>query len=360
MKGNIYRDQTPGNGTILTEWVLENARLLGLDQIGWTQVGPASDFSHYCKWLENEMHGEMGYLKKHQEARRHPHSILSTASTLLMALVNYQPADNPQTSSGIFGKVARYARGPDYHQVLWEKLGKLGEAIAHRVPECSWRAVADSAPLLERGFAQKCGLGWIGKNTLLIHRKLGSFSVLGGLLLSCELPPMPMALEVPDSCGTCTRCLDACPTQALGPARVLDARKCISYWTIEKRGTLGETAGANLNGWLFGCDICQEVCPWNRRHMPGQILGQESALAQFDCKRLLEMDDLELRSIIEGSALKRAKPSGLRRNALWILGKSGDKSDLQLISKYTNSSEEGIREAALWAEREIRQRQVDQ
>jgi epoxyqueuosine reductase len=360
MKEKEDLGETPGKAAVMTDWLLESASLVGLDQIGWTLVGPASDFSHFCDWLGNEMHGEMHYLEKHKEARRHPHSILPTASTLLMGLVNYQPADTPHFPGGPFGKVARYARGPDYHQVLWEKLGKLGEAIAQRVPECSWRAIADSAPLLERGFAQRCGLGWIGKNTLLIHRKLGSFSVLGGLLLSCVLPPMPMALEVPDSCGTCTRCLDACPTQAIGPARVLDARKCISYWTIEKRGALGESAGTNLNDWLFGCDICQEVCPWNRRSTPGRFLGQKNELAQIDCKRLLEMNDAELRSLIQGSALKRAKPSGLRRNALWILGKSGDKNDLILINGYTNSPEEGTREAAQWAEREIRLRMANQ
>jgi len=340
--------------------ILEKTKHLHLDQVGWTQVSPAVDFHHFRQWLDAGMHGEMRYLDKHSEARKHPHSIKEDAKTLLMALVNYRPEDSHSNPPETAGKVARYARGPDYHHFLWEKLGLLGQFLSELIPGCSWRAVADSAPLLERGFANRCGLGWIGKNTLLLNRKHGSYTVLGALLLSHELPANPTQIEVADFCGTCTRCLDACPTQAIGPARHLDARQCISYWTIEKRGPLGPEAGGNLHGWLFGCDICQEVCPWNRKSPPGIELGQRNDLATLDCVALLRMGDEEIRSMIRGMALSRTKPSGLRRNALWILGGTGNPTHLEAIRLHTSAPDEGVREAAQWAEQEICKRMPPQ
>ena len=345
------RQPVPSRST--TARILEKARQLLLDQVGWIPVGPADDFHHFQNWLEEGMHGEMLYLSKHSEARKTPLSIKQDAKTILMALVNYRPDDSHSNPTETGGKVARYARGPDYHEMLWEKLGSLGKFISELVPGCSWRAVADSAPLLERGFAARCGLGWIGKNTLLVNRKLGSYTVLGALLLSHELPANLGQIEVADSCGTCTRCVEACPTQAIRPGRQLDARQCISYWTIEKRGPIGHQAGSLLHGWLFGCDICQEVCPWNRKAPLGKELGQHEDFATLDCVAILECKDDDIRAMIRHTALTRTKPTGLRRNALWILGTIGNRNHLQVIRLHTDSQDEGVREAAIWAERVI-------
>src|SRR5258708_23729442 len=164
--------------------------------------------------------------------------------------------------------MARYAAGPDYHSVLWEKLDRLLEWLQREVPDCNGRGVVDSAPLLERDFARRAGLGWFGKNTMLISKKHGSFFCLGALLVDIELQPHPS----PESshCGTCTACLDACPTQAFPAPGWLDARRCISYLTIELRGSIPEELRRPMGDWLFGCDVCQEVCPWNRKAPPGR------------------------------------------------------------------------------------------
>jgi len=352
--------QGPLSPSEIPNQILEKAKQLQLDRVGWIEIAQADDFQPFNQWLADGMHGEMEYLTRHSKAREHPHSIKEDAMTLLMALVNYRPEESTSTTLFTSGKVARYARGPDYHDFLWGQLGQLGRFISELIPGCSWRAVADSAPLLERGFARRCGLGWIGKNTLLINRKLGSYTVLGALLLSHELPANLPQIEVADSCGSCTRCLEACPTQAIGPARHLDSRLCISYWTIEKRGRLGNQAGANLHGWLFGCDICQEVCPWNRKSPTGSTLGQREDLSTIDCVALLQMSDDEIRSLVRGLALKRAKPAGLRRNSLWILGNTGNATHLAVIRRHTETQDDGVREAALWAEREITKKMENQ
>ena len=340
----------------IAERILKKASKFGFDSAGWTKASPPLDFVFFSQWLSNGMHGEMNYLDKHRDARSDPNSILPGVKTILMVSMNYKPETNITEINGFSGKIARYARGPDYHEMLWGKLDKFGQELAEMLPELSWRGITDSAPLLERGYAKRCGLGWIGKNTLLINRQIGSFTVLGGLLLNTELPPNPFQNETPDSCGSCTRCLDACPTQALLPERKLDARQCISYWTIEKKGELGKENGSRLNGWLFGCDICQEVCPWNRKSKTGSLLGQKADLATLDCTEVLKMSDDQLRASIRGTALKRTKPNGLRRNALWILGSSGTMETLSLIESFIHSEDRGISQAALWAKEQIKER----
>ena len=329
------------------------ATALGFDEIGWTPANQPEDYGYFTTWLEEEKHAGMHYLEKQSLARKNPESILVGVKTVIMVLMSYQPATPDSTLPAGLGKVARYARGPDYHHVLWERLAKLGQLVEEHNPDALWRAISDSAPLLERGFANRAGMGWIGKNTLLIHRKLGSFTVLGALLVSIEFPSMANPIIVPDSCGSCTRCIDACPTNALDHAHTLDARKCISYWTIEHRGPLGKSAGSQLNNCLFGCDICQEVCPWNKKNYSGIALGQHPELASLSCVELLGLTDQELREKIRKTSILRAKIEGIRRNALWILGSQGHSSHLGIVEKYLSSTIPALAEAASWARDQI-------
>jgi epoxyqueuosine reductase len=216
--------------------------------------------------------------------------------------------------------VARYARGGDYHPLIWRKLEELLQWLRGECPGIEGRAVADTAPLMERDFARLAGLGWIGKNTMLINRRLGSFTFLGALLVDAELE-----YDRPhdsDHCGTCTRCLDLCPTQAFTGPFQLDARRCISYWTIEHRGMLSETNARELDGWVFGCDVCQDVCPWNRKAPPGRHPEMEARPEWMkpDLLKWLSLDASHWKAMLRGTALKRAKRSGLLRNAALVLG----------------------------------------
>jgi epoxyqueuosine reductase len=246
----------------------------------------------------------------------------------------------------IIGKVARYARGPDYHAILRSKLKELLCWIQARRPECHGRAVVDTAPLLERDFARRAGLSWIGKNTMLINKHRGSYFFLGALLLNFELSPDNPHIGF--HCGTCTACLDACPTHAFPAPGVLDARRCISYLTIEHRGAVHADMRSDVGDWLFGCDICQEVCPWNRR--------DESQPEAVDAAEMLGLTDIAFRERFGGSALERTRRRGLVRNAAIVLGNTGDERALPALRRATTDDDEIVREAAAWAIEQIEKR----
>ena len=245
----------------------------------------------------------MDYLRRNQAARSHPSHVLHNVRSVILVSLVYgrrEPESNPRSATQ--GNVARYARGGDYHPLIWTKLEELLQWLRTECPGLEGRAVADTAPLLERDFARLAGLGWIGKNTMLINRKLGSFTILGALLVDGELD-----YDAPhdsDHCGSCTRCLDLCPTQAFTEAYQLDARRCISYWTIEHRGMLSETDGSELDGWVFGCDVCQDVCPWNRKAPPGRHpeLDARPEWTNPDLLEWLARDRNEWKAMLEGTA----------------------------------------------------------
>ena len=287
------------------------------------------------------------------EARRHPDGVSPGVRSVVVAGFVYgEPAAQP---SDVQGKVARYARGGDYHRLLWDRLAELlGWLVAER-PGTTGRAVSDTAPLLERDFARLAGLGWIGKNTMLIGRSLGSFTVLGALLVDVELTP-----DVPfeaDHCGTCTRCLVACPTDAFdGPYR-LDARRCISYWTIEHRGPMPDEAAEMLDGWAFGCDVCQDVCPWNRKAPHGR---------ESTCSRRARNGPIPTSSPgsiagpTSGRTFSAARPwkaapkrAGLVRNAALILGSRRVREAVPALTRLLDDPDPTVRWAADWALRRI-------
>jgi epoxyqueuosine reductase len=248
-----------------------------------------------------------------------------------------------------FGTIARYAQGLDYHDVLRQRLNLLLAWVQAEAPGSRGRGVVDTAPLLERDFARRAGLGWFGKNTMLIDKRHGSYFFLGALLLDLELAPDPP--HEASHCGTCTACLDACPTGAFVAPGMLDSRRCLSYLTIELKGAVPEEMRPAMTEWLFGCDVCQEVCPWNRKAPPGREpeLAPRPDLVAIDPLELMGMTEEEFRQRFRGTALWRTKRRGLLRNAAFILGNRGDPAALSALRRALDDPEPVIREAARWA-----------
>jgi epoxyqueuosine reductase len=255
----------------------------------------------------------MGYLANHFDKRLDPTKLVPGAKTVVSLGYNYFPKEIlPQGEKDI--KLAKYAYGDDYHDVIREKLNEFLRILREEIGEIEGRAFVDSAPVMERQWAQKSGIGWIGKNSLLLNRKQGSFFFLAELILDLEATPdTPMAR---DYCGTCTRCLDACPTDAIVQPGVVDGSRCISYLTIELKEAIPAEFGGKMANWAFGCDICQDVCPWNRFAKPHQEPRFEpnSALSGFSERDWLEMTAETFALVFPKSAVKRTKFSGLKRN----------------------------------------------
>ncbi len=332
----------------LTLALKAEARRLGFDQTGIAPAVEPLDYDRFQDWLRAGNAAGMGYLARNAEVRAHPDRLLEGArSVVMVSLVYGRPDTTPPGVSE--GKVARYARGADYHDLFWRRLEALLAWLIAQRPGTRGRAVADTAPLLERDFARRAGLGWVGKNTMLIDRRLGSFTLLGALIVDVALTPDPP--HETSHCGTCTRCLDACPTDAFSAPNVLDARKCISYWTIEHKGAIPEPFADRLDGWVFGCDVCQDVCPWNRKAPPGQTseLDARPGLTNPDLIGWLRADPEEFRRSLKGSALSRAKRAGLLRNAALILGQRRVAEAVPALVERLTDADPLIRGAAEWA-----------
>lgn len=327
---------------------------LGFDLVGVASAVEADGFARLRDWLDRGFAGSMDYMEKRAEARRHPESILPEVRSVIMVGMNYHASQS--VSKRAAGNVARYARGEDYHHVLWGRLNALLAWLQQQRPGCTGRGVVDTAPLLERDFARRAGLGWFGKNTMLIDKRLGSWFFLGALLTDLELTPDPP--HETSHCGTCTACLDACPTAAFAGPGWLDSRKCISYLTIELREEIPPELRKGVGDWLFGCDVCQEVCPWNRKapvsHEPAWH-GRPD-LVSLDPVELLGLDDAAFRERFRGTALMRTKRRGLLRNAAIVLGNTGDVSALPALERVADDPEPVIAEAARWAIGQIRGR----
>jgi epoxyqueuosine reductase len=337
----------------------EQARRLGFDLVGVAPAEPADGFERLKEWLAAGYAGTMAYLHKHALARHDPSSILPTVRSVVMVGMSYKSeemANIPHSPFPIRGKVARYARGADYHEVLWRRLERLLDWLQGERPGCRGRAVADSAPLLERNFARRAGLGWIGKNTLLLNVEAGSYVVLGALLVDIELRADDP--HTVDHCGSCRACLDACPTGAFPSPGVLDARRCVSYLTIEYKGSIAADLRAGIGDWLFGCDVCQEVCPWNHKALAGRepLLQPKPWLTALDAAELLELSEDDFQRRFAGTALLRARRRGLLRNAALVLGNAGDRSSLPALRRAVGDPDPIVSDAASTAIREIERR----
>jgi len=313
---------------ISAETVKELARECGFELVGITPARPLFDFERFEQWRGNGFAGEMAYLTDRRgDMRRDPHTLLPSAQSIVTTGKLYNTAlpyasemEDPER-----GWISRYAWGADYHLVIRKALEKLGNRIldVHQSP-FEWKICIDTAPLLERSYAQAAGLGWIGKNSCLINQQQGSWFFLGELLLSI---PLSADSPVPDRCGTCTRCIDACPTSAFvsddEAGWLLDSRLCISYLTIEKRGEIPVNHAEKTGNHIFGCDICQEVCPWNRR---APITADSAFLPSSFAPRLQDLAELtedDFRLQFRGSPVLRTKYTGFLRNVAIAMGNSG-------------------------------------
>ncbi len=324
------------------------AERLGFALAGVTAAATPPGVGRFHEWLAEGYAGEMRWLSDRTTAYEHPRHVLDGARSVVMLAMNYRTAEPAPAAVG-GGRVSRYAWGGDYHDLIRDRLNRLAEFLVSHNPGARVRGVVDTAPLLEREFAQLAGLGWVGKNTLLLNRKLGSWFFLAALLtdldLECDLP------HETDHCGTCTACLDACPTQAFTAPYVLDARRCISYLTIELRGPIPEELRSGVGDWLFGCDVCQDVCPWNHR----APLAEEATFAPaagmnaIDLAALFSLDDAAFRARFRHTPLWRAKRRGLLRNAAIVLGNRPDPRAVPALRKGLEDVEPLVREACQWA-----------
>ncbi|MDQ3395066.1 MAG: tRNA epoxyqueuosine(34) reductase QueG [Bacteroidota bacterium] len=263
------------------------------------------------KWLNQNMHGKMGYMENHFDKRLDPRKLVDGAKSIITLLYNYYPS-NDQSASNTY-KIAKYAYGQDYHLVIKEKLRYFINSLKEHIGEINGRAFVDSAPIMERAWAKKSGLGWIGKNSLLLNKNMGSFFFIAEVIIDMELS---YDGPVKDYCGTCTRCMDACPTEAIPAPYVVDASKCISYFTIELKEEIPNEVAGKFNDWIFGCDICQDVCPWNRFSKPHK---EKSFYPHPDIEDMNKTDWEEIteevfKTLFKNSAVKRAKFDGFKRN----------------------------------------------
>lgn len=332
----------------LERGLFEEARRLGFARCGIAAATPADGFDRLREWVERGCAGEMSYLcGERTQLRRDPRSVQPSVRSVVMVAMSYAHSEEECDRAGFTGRIARYAQGPDYHRVVRERLKQLGEWLQRQRPGCRGRSVVDTAPLLERDFARRAGLGWFGKNTMLIDKRLGSWTVLGGLLVDVELEassPFETA-----HCGSCTACLDRCPTGAFEGPFVLDARKCISYLTIELKGDVPEPMRSAVGDWVFGCDVCNEVCPWNRKAPPGDP-ALRGELRRVDLIELLGLSEQAFRERFAGTAAHpRPGRRVLRRNAALALGNVGDEAALPALRRALGDDEAIVREAARWA-----------
>jgi epoxyqueuosine reductase len=351
----------------LTRRVKAEARRLGFDLVGVTTPGPPPHLDVYQRWLEQGRHGAMRYLgsQRARERRADPMKILPECRSILVVGINYltQPAQQSQADPKQEFRVAAYALGDDYHETLPPRLEKLVQYAQDQVGEpFPYKIYTDTGPILERELAQRSGLGWIGKNTCLINPDRGSYFLLAEAFLGIELEP-----DAPfdfDRCGQCTRCIEACPTNCILPDRTLDARRCISYLTIELKEDIPVDLRQQVGQWLFGCDICQQVCPWNERFAEpsGDKSFQPSAwLKQAVLEDFILLEQSNWRAGLKGSPLERPRRKGLVRNACIVAGNAADPAlTPRLVHQLQNDPEPMARRHAAWALGRIRGQAVKQ
>jgi epoxyqueuosine reductase len=333
----------------LTTQLKQRAAKLGFSLGGVAPAVSPPGAARLDDWLAAGYAGQMHYLADRRDAYQHPRHVLDGARSVLMLAMDYRTQEPTAPGPGE-ARVSRYAWGSaDYHDVIHERLTELAETLREHDSTAMVRGVVDTAPLLEREFAQLAGLGWVGKHTLLINRSRGSWFFLAALLTDVELE-YDRAHET-DHCGTCRACLDACPTDAFPQPYVLDASRCISYLTIELRDAISNDLRAGIGDWIFGCDVCQEVCPWNSRAEPS-VQQEFRPLAEnnpIQLTKLFELDDAAFRARFRHTPLWRPKRRGLLRNAAIVLGNRPTPAALPALTRGLNDEEPLVRGAAAWA-----------
>ena len=294
-----------------TQLIKAESKRLGFLSCGISKAGFLDEEAPRLEsWLNNNQHGQMAYMENHFDKRLNPTLLVDDAKSVISLLLNYYPSEEQNKESY---KISKYAYGQDYHFVIKEKLTELLHTIQSEIGDVSGRAFVDSAPVLDKAWAAKSGLGWIGKNSNLITQKTGSFYFIAELIVDLELD---YDYATTDHCGTCTACIDACPTEAIVSPYVVDGSKCISYFTIELKDNLPQEMKGKFNDWMFGCDICQDVCPWNRFSKPHKepLFQPNSEVLSFTKKDWEEITEDTFKKVFANSAVKRTKLNGLRRN----------------------------------------------
>jgi epoxyqueuosine reductase len=365
------------NASERTRWICERARAVGFELCGVTTPEIVAESPELRErlpgWLKQGYAGEMKYL--HDARRGSPRMVMEEARSLVVVALNYNSAVAHSTEQGARdgaeaprGWISRYAWGDDYHKVIGDKLETLIQAMRAQFGErCEARAYVDTGPIVERVAAKYAGLGWLAKNTCLINEEAGSWVFLGAIITTLELEPSIRGGELPpaDLCGNCTLCIDACPTEAFAAPYVLDARRCISYLTIELRGAIPEELRGKMGNAILGCDICQDVCPWNRKagvtrakeFSPREIDGEHGgSLFAPELERMAALSQREFSEVFRGSAVKRAKWRGLVRNACVALGNARMAADaaawprvMRMLGRLAVCGDTLIVEHARWA-----------
>ena len=324
------------------------ARECGFELAGVAPATPSPDAGFFLDWVAMGMAGNMRYLTDHRaEIRRDPRILLPSAKSLVCVAKVYKQADPPS-------HIAQYAVTRDYHDVMKEGLERLATRLKEVYGEFEYRCFVDTAPLLERTYARMAGIGWIGKNTCLINQDLGSWLFLGEILTSL---PLDSGTPPPDRCGTCTRCIDACPTQAIVPGgqrTVLDSTRCISYYTIEHRGDVPVNVRSGNGQWIFGCDICQDVCPWNRRATETDDPEFASLVSEAALEEMASLSADDFRTRFRHTPVWRVKYSGFLRNVAVAMGNSKDPKYRSVLEQLSVSEDEIIASHADWALRELK------
>jgi epoxyqueuosine reductase len=311
------------NKTELTDQIKSKAIEIGFHKVGIVRAEPLEEEGEHLKhWLEKGFHGDMRWMEREPEKRADPTILFPEARSIIMLALNYFTPHEHQDSNKK-GKISRYAWGDDYHDVVKEKLWNLLGWIQEEISEASGKVCVDTAPFMDKAWAVRAGLGWLGKHSNVITKDFGSWFFIGEILLNLELEYETEIVE--DHCGTCTACLDACPTDAIVAPYIVDSNLCISYATIELRSeTLPRKITENLNGWLYGCDICQDVCPWNRFEKPTDEARFEPRKDNVspDLEKIANLSHKEYVEKFRRSAIKRTKLSGLKRNAKALKAKN--------------------------------------
>lgn len=351
--------------TLFTEQLKHKARDLGFVLSGVTAAASPGRISEFHAWLDAGYAGQMHYFEARRDAYSDVNLVLEGCRTIVMLAFPYDgsladPPTSPEALQEPVGKIARYARGgEDYHDVIHLRLKQLKAWIEHQHPQAQVRGVVDTAPLLEREFAESAGLGWVGKNTLLLNRQWGSYFFLAALLT--DLPLTVDEPSVQGYCGNCRACLDHCPTNAFPQPYVLDANRCISYLTIEHRGNIDDELKEKMSGWMFGCDVCQEVCPWNRKDWhhgdrPVDVVFQPITSTR-SLIEVLQLSEDEFRSVFRKTPLWRPRRRGILRNAALLAGNSqalhhdveGFRKTCDALERLLSDPEPILRSAAAWA-----------
>lgn len=298
-----------------SEMIKAESKRLGFLSCGISKAGFLEEEAPRLeKWLNNNMNGQMRYMENHFDKRLNPTLLVDGAKSVISLLLNYYPSESQNEESY---KISKYAYGKDYHFVIKEKLKELLFFIQTEIGEVSGRAFVDSAPVLDKAWAAKSGLGWMGKNTNLITQKVGSFYFIAELIVDLELD---YDATTTNHCGSCTACIEACPTEAIVAPYVVDGSKCISYFTIELKENIPNEMKGKFDDWVFGCDVCQDVCPWNRfsKSHSEPLFQAKSELLSFNKKDWEEITEDVFKKIFKDSALKRTKLAGLRRNVEFL------------------------------------------